>query len=52
MSQSDLGVLPSVCAKQAAAADEAGGGSVAAGNPDAARWLGRVHEVQRACAPE
>jgi len=35
MSPSDFGVF--VCAKRAAAADEAGGGSVAAGNPVAAR---------------
>jgi len=39
---SHLGVF--VCAKRTAAADEAGGGSVAAGNPVAARWLGRVCE--------
>jgi len=50
MSPSDLGVFD--CAKQAAATDEAGGGSVEAGNPVAARWLGRVREVQRACAPQ
>jgi len=50
MSPSYLGVF--VCAKRAAAADEAGGGSVAAGNPAAVRQLGRVREVQRACAPE
>jgi len=50
MSPSALGIF--VCAKRAAAAEEAGGGSVAAGNPVAARWLGRVREVQRACAPE
>jgi hypothetical protein len=47
MSPNDFGVF--VCATRAATADKAGGGSVAADNPVAARWLGRVREVQRAC---
>jgi len=42
-SPSNLGVF--VCAKGAAAADEAGGDSVEAGNPVASRWLGRVSSV-------
>ena len=39
MSPTDLGVF--VCSKRVAAADEAGGGSAAAGNPVAAGWLGK-----------